>query len=266
MLFFVCCSAVFGQYYYNDIITTTQTNKQFQLLQAAKVKAVSAKSFEADGSVTENFLLEQTISADGSITTVSGIPSSGQTVSTAYYKDGKIIKSENKSLNEQSTIMYTYNQNLLASITTSVTDTFMNNGMTEQHIWLYENNIPKKMWLIKNGSDSTEINFKNDANGNITDEIWKKNKQTTEHYLYYYNTKNQLTDIVRFNLKAQRLLPDFVFEYNEKGEPASLLQVPQSSDEYLTWVYAYDSRGLKTTEQCFDKRKQLVGKIEYSYR
>ena len=76
----------------------------------------------------------------------------------------------------------------------------------------------------------------------------------------------QVTDIVRFNLKAQRMLPDYVFEYDDAGKIISAIQVPQGSADYLIWNYFYNSAGLKIKELCFNKQKQLQGTIEYQYR
>ena len=48
-----------GQYYYNDILTTKQTNKQYKLLKDNNIQQVTAKSFEADATANEDFLLTQ---------------------------------------------------------------------------------------------------------------------------------------------------------------------------------------------------------------
>ncbi|HEY6977157.1 MAG TPA: hypothetical protein VH396_12765, partial [Chitinophagaceae bacterium] len=44
----------FGQYYYNDIITTQQTNRQYLLLKNNHIRQVSASSYEANGELTDH--------------------------------------------------------------------------------------------------------------------------------------------------------------------------------------------------------------------
>jgi YD repeat-containing protein len=92
-----------------------------------------------------------------------------------------------------------------------------------------------------------------------------KNGRMTGNLYYYYNDKNQMTDIVRYNDRAQRLLPDYMFEYSPAGQVIQKITVPGNNSEYLIWRYQYDARGLKIKEACFDKAKQLIGRIEYQY-
>jgi hypothetical protein len=44
-----------------------------------------------------------------------------------------------------------------------------------------------------------------------------------------------------------------------------MLVVPEGSNDYQKWLYEYDDKGLKTKESCFNKKKELMGRIEYSY-
>ncbi|MBS1656331.1 MAG: hypothetical protein JSU05_15870, partial [Bacteroidetes bacterium] len=78
--------------------------------------------------------------------------------------------------------------------------------------------------------------------------------------------KNRLTDIVRYNEKLKKLLPDYMFEYSDAGQVIQKITVPANrAAGYLIWRYQYNNNGLKTKEACFDKDKQLTGKIEYVY-
>lgn len=254
-----------SQYYYNDIITTQQTNKQYKLLTNNNVRSVSAQSFEADGSQVQDFELNQQISGS-TLTTISSYPSTGKSTSVSTYADGKITRSVDSSANVKNTTTYTYTGNLIASITTVSEDTFMNSASTQSHIWIYENEQPVKMLLVKDNADTTVVLFEKDEHGNIATEKWYRNNRNLENYFYYYNDKNQLTDIVRFNLKAQRLLPDYLFDYNEQGVLIKFTQVPQGSDDYLVWEYSYNANGLKQKESCFNKVHQPVGNIVYTYK
>ncbi len=45
-----------------------------------------------------------------------------------------------------------------------------------------------------------------------------------------------------------------------------MLTVPEGSDDYQKWNYTYNDDGLKIKETGYNKRKQLLGTIEYSYK
>jgi hypothetical protein len=256
-----------AQYYFNDILTTRQTNKQYKLLKDNSIQQVIAKSFEADGTLSEDFSLTQQLSQNNTvITTTSEHTGSSKTISISQYNNNKIKKTIDSSDNIKSTTTYTYNNNDLISITALTEDVFMNNASTELHQWIYENSIPVKMLLIKNSTDTTVVEFIKDSLGNIAEERWQKKGRTAETYFYYYNEKNNLTDIVRYNIRAKRLLPDFMFEYDEKGTLVQAIQVPQSSADYLIWRYVYGPGGLKLKELCYTKSRQPMGRIEYSYK
>jgi len=151
-------------------------------------------------------------------------------------------------------------------VQTQTDDTAMSTHSTELHKWFYSGDMPDSMIRIKDKTDSTIIRFKKDARGNIAEESWVKKGRLIEHYFYYYNEANQLTDIVRFNNKAQQLLPDFLLEYDEHGRVSQLTQIPQGSSEYVVWKYVYDERGLKIKDVLFDKRQELLGSVSYTYK
>ena len=265
---FICAfQYVNSQYYYNDIITTRQTNRQYKLLKDNNVQLVTGKSFEADGTPAEGFGLTQQL-AEGStvITTVTEHAGTGKTISTSWYNNNRIRKTLDSTDNIKSTVTYSYNNNDIVSITSLTEDVFMNNASTEIHQWTYDNGTPVKMLLIKNNVDTTTVDFIKDSTGNIGEERWTKKGRRLETYFYYYNAKNNLTDIVRYNIRAQRLLPDFLFEYDDKGVLTQSIQVPQGSADYLVWQHIYNSNGLKQRDLCFSKTRQPVGSIEYSYR
>lgn len=264
---FVTVQTIYGQYYYNDILTTQQTNNQYLLLKKNHVQQVSAKSYEADGELTSDFQLEQNILNNASeITTTSSFPSTGKSESQSSYANDKLSKTITNSDKVQSTVLYSYDNNLLKSITTQTIDTFVNSSSQEVHQWFYENDKPTKMLLIKNNNDTTTVEFKIDEHGDVGEERWRKKGRIVENFFYYYNDQHKLTDIVSYNAKAQRLLPDFLFEYDNNGTLIKFTQIPQGSADYLVWQYVYLQNGLKQKELCFNKQKQPVGSIEYHYQ
>jgi hypothetical protein len=122
------------------------------------------------------------------------------------------------------------------------------------------------MLRIKNNVDTTYVSFTHDEAGNIAEETWKRKNRTIETYYYYYNQKNQITDIVRYSKKAKRMLPDFILEYDEKGRVMQMTQNQSASANYLVWRYVYNTKGLKEKEMVYNKQKQFLGKIEYNYQ
>jgi len=258
-----------GQYYYNDIIVLNQTNTQYQALKANRIALVNAKSFESNTEEpAQNFLLQQQLINNwAEVITTSNDPSAGSSVSEAFYENGLIKKSvDTGGGNVASTVLYEYDASgNVTNITTLTADTFMNNSSTEVHQWFYSNNSPLRMLRIKDNVDTTVVDFVKDEQGNIAEEHLKKNGRNMENYFYYYNAAHRLTDIVRYNSRAKKMLPDFLFDYDSAGRLAQLTQVLQNSGTYLTWHYDYNTNGLKQTETCYDKDKQVLGKIVYYY-
>ena len=120
------------------------------------------------------------------------------------------------------------------------------------------------MLRIKDKTDTTVVTFTYDA-GNVAQETWMRKGHVAETYYYYYNTKNQLTDIVRFNIRVRKMLPDFLYEYDEQDRISQMMQVPNGSTDYMVWKYTYNSNNLKEKELLYNKQQQLVGSVEYHY-
>ena len=61
------------------------------------------------------------------------------------------------------------------------------------------------------------------------------------------------------------MLPDYIFEYNSSDQLSQMTQVQSGNANYLIWRYAYNEKGLKAREVAYNKEKELMGRIEYSY-
>ena len=256
------------QYYYNDIISLKQSNQIYSVLKSNNIKSVTAESLESDNTPTAGFFYKRQIVSNGSlIITKVSLQATGTTETLEYYANNLLSKSIDSSVNVRTQVEYNYNgQGNIISIKTQTDDTSRNMHTAELHKWFYTNNVCDSMLRIKDNTDTTVIHFKKDDALNLTEEIWLKKNRMIEHYFYYYDDKSRLTDIVRFNIRAQQMLPDFLFAYNNEGTLSQFTQVPQGSSDYITWQYIYDSQGLKTKDALFDKHQQLLGVVNYTYQ
>ncbi len=260
-----CCN---GQYYFNDILSIKSGNEQYLQLRKNKVRKIKAISFDADNSLTDGFFLEEDISLDGKKVVLHSILSGGrESVTNRYFEMGRLKRIQTFSNRIENRTDFSYSDNgLLQKLVLTTMDTVQKTGLTELHEWTFgEAKQPQSMLRIKNGSDTTLVSCKTDEDGLVIEEQWKKNGRTQETWYYYYNAKKQLTDIVRYNAKLKKLVPDFIYEYDANGRVSQMTQLSFGSGDYIIWKYVYNELGLKKTEAGFDKSKQLVGRIEYSY-
>lgn len=271
-LFFpLCLLAIFSnaQYYYKDIIGTKETAELIKNYRNNKVNRVVLNSYDADDTKSEDFFVEQVFTpASQTLTTTTRSGLTGASVLTSFADaNGNVIKTIDSSETSTSVTQYNYDaQGLLVSVISSSSDTANSVNETEQHIWEYNNGKPTRMLRVKDKRDTSYISFKVDEKGNITEEQSTRKGVASEPVYYYYDNNNRLTDIVRFNNKSKRLLPEYMFEYSPTNQVIQKITVPANSSNYLIWRYQYDNRGLKIKEAIFDKHKQLTGKIEYQYQ
>jgi len=260
-----------AQFYYKDIVATRQNIAQWQGYKTSHVRSARLSSFEGDGQPTDGFQIDQTVNADFSgMTTHSKTNGATETWTFATYSpQGLLTGITDTSDTYQSVSTYQYDDHSrLISITNTSTETDNHIKDVETHLWQYASpsaDKPAGMLKIKNGGDTTYVTFILDEKGNIGEERSTRNKEALPSIFYYYDNSNRLTDIVHYNLKAKRLLPDNIFEYNEDGRLNSLLAVQEGASSYQKWLYAYNDKGLKTKEACYSKQRELLGRIEYQY-
>jgi hypothetical protein len=265
---FLLFPGIYGQYYFNDMVSTQASNDQYKLLRAGKIRKIKATSYETDNTPTEGFSLEEEISMDGKRIILSTATSSGKSsVTNRFYELSKLKRTQSVYNGIDSKTEYTYNEKgLVQKIMLITTDTAMKSTLTEVHEWVYtESGQPQSMLKIKNRTDTTAIEFIKDEQGLIVEERWKRKNRVVETYYYYYDTNKQLTDIVRYNTRLKKLLPDFQYEYDANGRVTKMTQLSMSTNSYFIWQYAYNEKGLKQKEVGFDKDGRMVGRIEYTY-
>lgn len=255
-----------AQNYFKEIVGTRETSDLVKSLVQNKVRKVAVITFDEKGARMNDLLVEQEF--DGRVMTTTTRYGAGQvSVLTSVVDDqNRVVRTTDSSRLVYSTTSYVYNSagQLQSSHSTSV-DSARSSVQTIDHSWQYQNNIPVKLVRVKNSKDTTVVDFKADADGNIIEEVETRRGVRSEPVYYYYNDNNQLTDVVQYNKKARRLLPTYMMEYGPNGKVIQRITVPSGSDNYLIWRYQYNQQGLKTKEAIYNKEKELTGKIEYVY-
>ncbi len=254
-----------GQFYYKDVLTIQQTNDQWKALKGNRVRAVKLQSFEANNQPAEGMSVRQQVT-DNKLITSTQSPANGASELTATYNAaGRLSETIDTSDDFHSATTYEYDG---AGRVTTITNSSRSGEFTttEVHAWSYDaSGKPSQMLRIRNNTDTTYVSFVYEGkNVPVEEHASRKNQHEPDIY-YYYDDNNRLTDIVRYSVKAHRLLPTHIFSYNDQGRLAGMLLVPEGTNEYQRWYYDYDARGLKIRERAFNKQQQLLGKVEYSY-
>lgn len=207
-----------AQYYYKDIVGTKETADLIKNYRNNKVARVVLTSYDAENTKNDDFYVEQTYSNQVLKTiTRSGI--SDESTLISYTDDnGNVIRTVDSSETMTSTSAYNYSPNgQLLSIISNSTDSSHKTSQTEEHLWEYNNERISRMLRIKDKKDTAYITFKFDDKGNTIEEQSTRKGISSEPVYYYYDNNNRLTDIVRYNNKARRLLPEYLFEYSPKN-------------------------------------------------
>lgn len=257
-----------AQHYYKDILVTQSANQRHQLNRQNKVKSIKFASFDADSKPIEGFSSEQRFSKDFlEVTTTTSTTLTGATLSNSWFNSkDQLVKTLDTSDGVKTITTYSYNGNnqltTIVNTTTSAGDFIIK----EVHLWEYNNQgKPQKMLKIKNDKDTTFVEFVADEKGNPAEEKSTQKGRSLPTVYYYYDESGKLTDIVRYNIAAKRLLPDYVFEYDENNRTGSMLVVPEEGSDYQKWYYSYDEDGLKIMDACYSKTKVLIARVEYQY-
>jgi hypothetical protein len=257
-----------AQYYYKDIIGTKESAELITAYRNNKVRTVTLNSYTINNTPIDNFSIQQEfLPAQQALRTVTKSEYTSPSFLTSYIDEqGRVIKTTDSANGIVNTTIYTYNSAGKLSMVAFTAGDTLTATKTDDHLWQYDKqNRVSKMFRIKNKKDTAIIAFKLDENGNVMEEQETRRALTEEPYYYYYDGSNRLTDIVRFNKKASRLLPEYMFEYDASNQVIQRITVPQNSSDYLIWRYAFNDKGLKTKEVIFNKEKEQTGKVEYVY-
>jgi len=261
-------NVLFAQFFYRDLISIAQANEEMAAYKKAGIKNIKIKSLEANGEESEDFFCEKKLSKDfrkSSLYTRTG--NQGKSLMESFFnKEGLLYKTYDSSEIVVSRNEFFYDNNKRLSSTLSYSksndDDFINE-ITEAHVYQYnEDGIPISMLRIKNQTDTIVILFSLDENNNVA--IEKETKNGSKYY-YYYDEDKRLTDVVHTNEFKQRLVADYVFDYNEEGKISEMTTTEDGNDNFTVWKYDYENH-LKVKERIFDRNGMLMGKIIYEYK
>jgi YD repeat-containing protein len=270
-LFAVLCISISlrAQYYYNDIAATMETNRQMQTFLANKVRMVVSVGYDQNGVKATDYSEVQEIKENGRALKFSSRANNNY---VSYYSrfdaSGRLISITDSSTAVQSITTYQYDGGgRIVKVENTIRDSANDFNQTEVHEYYYRSDgKPERMWRTINNSDSLEIRFSPDEDGNTAEERTYRHGVENGAVYYYYDDHRRLTDIVRYNTKYKKLLPDVMFEFDEKDRVIQKITTTSSLHMgYLIWRYVYNENGLKTKEALFNDNKQMTGKIEYNY-
>ena len=259
-----------AQYFYKDIWINQQQIKEFAILKNENIRTVAVKSFEDDGEPSEDFFCERKIDKNftKSETVTRSIITQQSLLASYYNEKGWIMKTVDSTQTSLARVEYNYdNKGRITMVTNFVKANDENGGITETHQYVYNAaGKPEKMIRRKNNVEISTVNFTTDDKGNIIDEEEIKRGVKGKKYLYYYDDKNRLTDVVHYNERAKRLLPDYMYEYNQLGQIKQMTSTEDNISNYYVWKYTYNDRRLRESEKCFSKERRLLGSVQYEYK
>jgi hypothetical protein len=262
---------VSAQYYYKDIVATNDVIKNNQQLRKHNIIKLKVQSYHYDDQEIESFLCEQNIENNAkNVLTITGSPYTGENRLHSFYTtQGLITRSvdSNVSVVVQNYYEYNLQQKLIKLAVSSFEPELKNVRTTETHLWYYDaQQVPNKMVKVINDKDTTTTIFTKDSINNLVlDEVSYKKGKEIERYYYYYDSVNQLTDVVRYHPYKRKLYPEFIFDYNQKGEMIRKTSFQSGTTQATYWYYFYNEKGLKSEEQAFLPGNVFKGKLKYNY-
>lgn len=269
ILLMTVSTAGISQYHYLDIVSNLQLSSEMKQFKEQKIRDIQVHSFESNGDPSKGFFCKKKISKDyRKIETYTKSAISEKSILISRFNtEGQLIASNDSSAISSSSNFYQYDSKghlTKVNNTSASMDDDFTSKMNEEHLYFYDaKGRCLKMLRIKNQLDTATVLFTSDEKGNIIDEndLGKNGK----HYYYYYDSKNRLTDVVKYNSLRDKLLPDLLFEYNSASQVTQMITTEEGiSNNYYVWKKIYNE-GLRIIEKCFSKENELLGYFEFEY-
>lgn len=273
-----CILSANAQYYYQDIYNTLETNRQHEQYRANRVQSVRILSLDAQKQPSPGFHCSKTFSPDyRQTTTVTKSFSTGADRLISFFDtEGKIIRTIDSAANSTSQTRIYYNRSgkidslvfLSYAAEQMKTDSFLRYNaryrLRETHIYYYDSSgVVKKMERKKNNRLYSTIYFEKDGAGHVFKEYEKNNGRP----VYYYKYKNnRLTDVFHYNNRRKKMIPDYLFDFDEQGRLTTKTVVLANSHNFLEWHYSYNQKGQINKQLCYNDDKELQGSLIFKYR
>ena len=270
LLFMLAASALQAQYYYLDHISRNQASDNFKLLLQNKVSEISLSSVNREGEEDSAFTVTQYVNAAvRSLQTISKTAGTNANISIVMFDEQfRPVQNIDSVEGAKTTVRFYYNRSngWLDSAVAVSANTLQEYSFTEKRIYLYkQNGQPEQMFWVKNLVDTTIVVFDSESGSQPEIERWFRRGIKTETYYYYYNGDKGITDVVRYYRTVNKLLPVYTFTYNENGTIQTQTNFAADSNDYTIYQYQYNESGLKVAESIFNKSKQQIGRIVYTY-
>jgi len=267
----ICCTYLQAQYYFNDIVSLKSNENYFEKLMAQQIRLVSVKAYETDNTEASDFYLKQEVNPlKKTLTTSSKSSSSDASIlETTFDAQGRIQQVFDSSQGGSNYINYRYNASnqLVEMKSRALEQAQQQNIVNERREYFYnEKGMPEKMIRINGSKDTMVVEFIASQNQQPGEEQWWKNGMKIETWFYYYDDANRLTDIVRYNQAVKKMLPDYLFGYDDEGMLTSKIAVQPVTGSFRIWQYQYNVQGLKIKETVMNKERQPEGKLLYTYQ
>lgn len=265
------CLSTNAQYYYHDLVNVQNSRQQYLLYKSAGVKTVDVSAINDNGNPADGFWVKQQMDASKRlITTLTASNFTGNSILTTFYdQDGYpllVVDSADGS-NSKTTYTYDAQKKLIALTSTSIMPEQSSYSVNEQHLYYYDAaGKPTSMLRIANNTDTTEVLFIYAENGLPGVEKWVKNSVGTATWYYYYDANNRITDIVKYYSNVKKMLPEYLFQYNDNGQFIQQINSKGPGSGYRIWQYTYNQAGLKSTETVKNKNQQIEARLQYTYR
>ena len=273
--FFGLKLSVSAQYYYQDIVNTARTEANMALLKENKITIQLVQSFDANQENDNDFRCQRELLANyRQIRSSTVSRATGYSVMTSYFSTkGKLTKTIDSTRSVITTVIYMRNTN---DTSAKIREVYLTSyepkskyKFTETRRYLYDSLGRLSKMIHFHGDkaeDSTTVQFTLDSLGLVVEEMESGKGANSRRIYYKYNDQGLLTDIVRYSPTRKKMLPDYIFDYDAKNRIGAMTTVNGETATYTIWRYTYDERGLPVQEECYGKKKELMGTVRYKYR
>ncbi|RFM32782.1 RHS repeat domain-containing protein [Chitinophaga silvisoli] len=271
-IFLGVCTGAQAQFYYLDILNTKATEESQANYKKAKVVSQVVASFDAEGRKTDyDFRSERDFSDNyRQLVTVTASIATGRSIMRTYFNTkGHLTKIIDSTRSIITTTIYTYDKydssHNIKEIYVKTEDPKNKYTVSETRRYVYDSlNRPTRMIHFRGEKleDSTTVKFVLDSAGHVVEE-----QETGKGKIYYkYNDQGLLTDIYRYYPSKQKMLPDYVFDYDAKNRIGATTTVNVQTGDYIIYRNTYNEMDLLDGQDVYGRQKVQVGVVRYKYK